>query len=259
MNIMITAAVHLDESSVGLPQQCASQLRRADDFIKLAAAASVEALDMCSGCQEPNEESGLFVGTAFGPMQTNFDVLGLIVDNEQTSPTLFSHSVFNSAAGYLARLFTIQGSSQTFTDFSWPFFQALAAGSGAISSGRLKQCLVVQVETYSDLLADARQQTGQSAKPWQAGAVAWLLENQGDRTGWCIDDSSIDSSPAAAAEYLHRAEYLHVGGSVIPCFDPLSAAIAITDLVNQKNDPEKSLHCEITAPYGSVGLKLQHS
>jgi len=259
MNTMITTAVHVDESSVGLPRQCASQLRRADDFIKLAAAASVEALEMCPECQKPGDESGLFVGTAFGPMQTNFDVLGLIVDNDQTSPTLFSHSVFNSAAGYLARLFTLQGSSQTFTDFSWPFFQALSAGSNAISAGRLKQCLVVQVETYSELLADARQRTGQSAKPWHAGAVAWFLEKQDARTGWCIEDISIDSSPAAAHEYLHRKEDLLVGGSIIPCFEPLSAALTITDLLNRKNDQEKNLYCEINAPYGSVGLKLQHS
>ena len=190
-------------------------------------------------------------------MQTNFDVLGLIVDENQTSPTLFSHSVFNSAAGYLARLFSIQGSSQTFTDFSYPFFQALAAGAGAITSGRLKQCLVVQVETYSDLLIDARQRTGQSASTWETGATCWLLTSQ-DKIGWRIDDIAITHSPAAAIEYLHRKEYLHINREDIPCPAPLSAAIKVSGLLSREN-VDTDIDCTITAPYGSVGLKLLYN
>lgn len=253
----IKAAVHVEGASLVIPRQFTTQLRRADDFIKLAVAAASKALDMYQGWQNLAEGSGLFVGTAFGPMQTNFDVLGLIVDENQTSPTLFSHSVFNSAAGYLARLFSIQGSSQTFTDFSYPFFQALAAGADAISSGRLKQCLVVQVEMYSELLIDARQRTGQSASTWTTGAVCWLLTSQDDR-GWRIDDISINHSPAAATEYLHRKEYLNINRDNIPCPTPLSAAITVADLLTRKN-VDTGIAFTITAPYGSVGLKLQHN
>ncbi len=37
------------------------------------------------------------------------EVLDQVVNREQTSPTLFSHSVFNAASGYVARIFQLHG------------------------------------------------------------------------------------------------------------------------------------------------------
>lgn len=256
---LISAAARIETESAEIPRSFGAALRRADEFIKLAVAAAAKVINPIEEDQENPIETGLFVGTAFGPMQTNFDVLGLIADENQTSPTLFSHSVFNSAAGYLARLYNIQGSSQTFTDFSWPFFQALNAGSTAIASGRLRQCLVVQVETYSDLLLDAREQTCPTDDTWPSGAVAWLLTSQGEQKYWRLDDLNITRSAAQAAQYLHRQETLQEESNTNLCPSPLSAAQILTDRLNQAENSRSSLHCSLSAPYGSVDLKFSRN
>jgi len=257
MKPVVMAAVHVDLSSMNIPKMFAPRLRRADDFTKLAVAAAHKAISKCEECQEGASESGLILGTAFGPMQTNFDVLALIIDDEQASPTLFSHSVFNSAAGYVAKLFNIQGSGLTLTDFSWPFFQALAHGSAAIRSGRLSRCLVLQVEIYSDLLVDARKRTGEDTGPWSAGAVAWFLAGRDNATQNCFVESiNVDSRPAPSKNYLHREEQLCLGQEKLTCSDPLAAAMATTNLV-QRNQDNKKTSCRITAPYGAVTITLR--
>ena len=58
----IAAAVHVGGTSLVIPRQFAAQLRRADDFIKLAVAAASMALDMYPRWQNLAEGSGLFVG-----------------------------------------------------------------------------------------------------------------------------------------------------------------------------------------------------
>lgn len=247
--------------SVSLPilvsKQFAPQLRRADEYIKLGVAATEKVFPGLAADQE-NNRAGLFVGTAFGPMQTNFDVLGLIVDEDQTSPTLFSHSVFNSAAGYIARLFGIAGSCFSFTDFGWPFFQALAEGHRAITSGRLDRCLVLQVETYSDLLIDARQRTETETDPWLPGAVAWHLATGGSGTGWNLKNIEINSVSAPPPTYLHRREELHQDGGTLACSTPLAAAASLTSII-QEPVSEQECTCRVTAPYGSVTLTFQQA
>lgn len=252
---MKTRIIAVTESTgpIEMPKHFAGPLRRADDHIKLAVSAAEKIWD-----QDPQRgvKTGLFVGTAFGPMQTNFDVLGLIIDENQTSPTLFSHSVFNSAAGYIARLFNISGGSFSFTDFSFPFFQALAQGYDAIASGRLDRCLVLQVETYSRLLQDAKERTGKDPEPWPQGVVAWHLAAEGEGTGYALGNVAAETVPAPPSAFLHREEILTCNGQTISCSTPLSAPAAVTKLIADTR-PGRPLNCNLTAPYGAVTLTLQ--
>ncbi len=258
MKPQIIAVTEFNAPPINVSKHFASQLRRADDYIKLGVAATEKVFADNGEDQKRGSKTGLFVGTAFGPMQTNFDVLGLIVDEDQTSPTLFSHSVFNSAAGYIARLFNIAGSCFSFTDFSWPFFQALAEGYSAISSGRLDHCMVLQVESYSDLLIDARDRTGTTTEPWPQGAVAWHLSTEGTGTGWQLENIEINSIPAPPDAYLHRREELLSEQGTSICTAPLAAAASVTNLIkNPAGDHE--LTCRLTAPYGSVLLTFNPS
>ena len=252
MKPCIVARTYYLAPPVEVPKHFTAKLRRADDFIKLGVAATAQVFPEPDEQQTPDHRTGLFVGTAFGPMQTNFDVLGLIVDEDQTSPTLFSHSVFNSAAGYIARLFNIPGSCFTFTDFNWPFFLALAEGYQAISSGRLEHCLVLQVENYSDLLLDARTRTGASTDEWHPGAVAWYLSSTAKSTGWQLEDVNVACKPAASVNLIHRQEELVIGQETILCTTPLAAAASVTRLIQEKNENEHT--SRLTAPYGSVSL-----
>ena len=148
------------QSKAALPSRFAGELRRADAFVRLAVGAAHTALDKALPRSLRSGRCGLVLGTAFGPMQSNFDFVDQVLYEEQGSPTLFSHSVFNTAAGFLSRIFGFSGGALTLTDFAFPFFQALQQGWMMIDSGWLEACLVLQVETYSALLADAQLRLG---------------------------------------------------------------------------------------------------
>ena len=170
--------VRLDD--LVIPKLFAPKLRRADDFIRLGVAAAAGVYQETeTNSDYSHDRSGLVVGSCFGTMQTNFDVLELITSNQQTSPTLFSHSVFNAATGYISAILGIRGFGQTFTDFCWPFFHSLREGWLAINSGVLDRCFVLQIETYSALLEDGRSShTLEEVASWPPGAVCWCLEKQ---------------------------------------------------------------------------------
>jgi hypothetical protein len=234
-----------------VPSTLARDLRRADGFISLAVQAGYAVFGKelpilpRSGCH------GLILGTAFGPMQTNFDVLDQVIRQEQTSPTLFSHSVFNAAAGYLSRIFKLQGCIQTVTDFAFPFFQALQQGTIAIASGRLDSCLILQVETYSDILADARARIiGSDSARWPAGAVAWLLTRDNGKHEIAVLD--VRFRPSTGLHYLSIAERLTTTSHCLDLTDPLASAVAVTRFLAESAPEKRNFH--ISAPYGHIEL-----
>jgi len=257
---VVAIAKHVSNADIDLPFELLSHMRRADDFIRLAVLSAFQAFDQRIEIPwESPERCGLILGTSFGPMQTNFDVLDLIVKGEQTSPTLFSHSVFNAAAGYLSRIFNLRGSALTLTDFAYPFFQALQQGCLAITSGQLERCLVLQVETYSELLQDARVRIyHKEAAGWPAGSVCWLLEREGICTsGGCIVDLlTIEGEAVEGGAYLGCDGLLTQNGQNIPMSDPLGAAVALTGIIN-KRENASCYDCRLTSSYGAVELSLR--
>ncbi|MGB3223341.1 MAG: beta-ketoacyl synthase chain length factor [Desulforhopalus sp.] len=254
-------SVHLSElyqtrlQGMTTPPELSRKLRRADDFIRLAVVAGFQALQTENEkISESPGSMGLILGSAFGTMQTNFEVLDTVVSGEQTSPTLFSHSVFNAAAGYMASVFNIQGCALTITDFSFPFFRALREGWLAISSGRLDRCLVLQVETYSSLLQDARGKHAFQVQEWQPGGVCWLLEKreEGTRHFHCPEIKDSRHKPLAL---LQCAEQVIVNGRTKHVHDPLGAAMVVSD-VFQQDQNRGELDCRVQGPWGEVILQL---
>ena len=235
------------------PSSLVRELRRADAFISLAVQAGSAAFGKISSILPGSGRNGLVLGTAFGPMQTNFDVLDQVVHHEQTSPTLFSHSVFNAAAGYLSRIFALQGSGLTITDFAFPFFQALQQGSIAITSGQLESCLVLQVETYSDLLTDARARIiGKDVGHWPAGAVAWLLTGDSGKRAQEMTSIDVQLRPSPGSGYLAIDEQLTCASHAMTIDSPLGAAVAVTGIIADAPLMEQTIR--ITAPYGNIEL-----
>jgi len=254
MKPILTRYRHIDPTTREVPPHLARKLRRADDFIKITVSVCDALL---SGDPVPINPgaTGLFVGTGFGPMQTNFEVLDLVLEEGRSSPFLFSHSVFNAAAGYIAEIHGIKGCAQTITDFSHPFLLALREASTAISSGRLQRCLVVQVETYSPLLDDSRQRFSPGCSPWPAGGVAWLLESsEVSQKGYRLENLEIDIRPSTPEVYLQRTEELTMNDSRIQTSDPLALARELTNYL-AKDQPPK-LHCHSNADFGTAQLLL---
>lgn len=236
------------------------ELRRADDFIRLAVSSVYEALaGQFPIVDQEATDWGLVVGTSFGPMETNFHVLDQIVSEEQTSPTLFSHSVFNAAAGYLTRIFNFRGNTSTLTDFYYPFFQALAQGCTLINSGRVKRCFVLQVETYSSLLQDARLKESTSEKgQWPMGAVAWLLEEaHTDAHTLTIDSITIASTPNWQNDYLHTNDTLSYKGETVSISHPLAASLYLSAKLENSSSRDRH-HFKISGKNGTIELQFNH-
>ncbi|WP_136809461.1 beta-ketoacyl synthase N-terminal-like domain-containing protein [Desulfosediminicola flagellatus] len=260
MRVQITKQYTNFLSQLATPQELARNLRRADDFIRLGVVAGYETIRPIRETKEITaERCGLILGTSFGPMETNFDVLDQVVNDQPTSPILFSHSVFNSTAGYMATSLDIKGCGLTVTDFAFPFFRALEHGYLTIVSGRLDCCLVIQVETYSTLLQESKNRFSTESKnsEWPAGVVCWLLENtdttQDNR--YSIKSLSIESSTSMDCDYLPFKEELTVNAHTAVTSDPLGSSVLLTAAMNEQ--PQRSsLQCNITAPYGAVNIHL---
>jgi len=143
--VAITAALRLTMDHE-VPPQLTRELRRADDFIRLAVVGGFKSLAEAPVRELAPEVRGVFIGTAFGPLETNFQSLGsLINDGEgQISPTLFSHSVYNAAAGYTARLLDFRGPALTVTDYGWPFLIALEEARLAVAYPRWEELEALQ-------------------------------------------------------------------------------------------------------------------
>ena len=124
-------------------------MRRADRFSKMAVLAAWDA--MRDGGAEAGEEEpslGIILATAFGPQVTAFRFLDEIIDygDANVSPTLFSHSVHNAAASYVASALGNRGPTLTVTQFESSFHQALILARAWIQEGRCENVLVGAVE-----------------------------------------------------------------------------------------------------------------
>ncbi|NTV15356.1 MAG: hypothetical protein HGA96_15735 [Desulfobulbaceae bacterium] len=261
--VAVTAALRLTMEHE-VPALLARELRRADDFIRLAVVGGYKALAMAPVRELIPEARGVFIGTAFGPLETNFQSLGsLINDGEgQISPTLFSHSVYNAAAGYAARLLDFRGPALTVTDYGWPFLVALEEARWAVASGRVERALVLGVEVYSELLADAyRRSFAGREVPWRKGAVAWVLDRAEavEENLVRLEAVTVTGLPCATGDYLTRAaELCRVAGrEVRPEGHALAAVSGLTDLVKglaPGGEGEVSWQCSAT--FGNAVVRM---
>jgi 3-oxoacyl-[acyl-carrier-protein] synthase II len=130
-------------------------MRRADRFSKMAVLAAWDAVED-SGIAVQGREGrlGIILATAFGPQATAFRFLDEIMDHGdgRASPTLFSHSVHNAAASYVAAALHSRGPTLTVTQFFFSFHQALLLASAWLQEGRCERVLVGSVEECGEVL-----------------------------------------------------------------------------------------------------------
>jgi 3-oxoacyl-[acyl-carrier-protein] synthase II len=130
-------------------------MRRADRFSKMAVLAAWDAVeDSGIAVQGGEGRLGIILATAFGPQATAFRFLDEIMDHGdgQASPKLFSHSVHNAAASYVASALNSRGPTLTLTQFSFSFHQALLLAGAWLHEGRCERVLVGSVEECGDVL-----------------------------------------------------------------------------------------------------------
>lgn len=257
MGVTITAASHCTLEGIEVPAELSRKLRRADDYINLAVVAAYSAIqaNIEAGTVTP-DRCGLVLGSCFSTMQTNFEVLDDVVSGKQTSPTLFSHSVFNAAAGYIASTLGLKGAAFTITDFSFPFFKALEQGCFAINSGRLESCLVLQVETYSDLLSDGRKRLVKESTSWHPGVICLLLQrvSEDSSTRLQINNIEINRRSCAPEAYLVGRQDLMIGKVKQTVFDPLDAGLKLVQLVTDMSHDGGNF--SVSSDWGDIRMQL---
>lgn len=128
--------------------------RRADKFSKMAVLAAYDAVIDSGLGADKIESTGIIVSTAFGPHATTFRFLDDIIDygDGGVSPTLFSNSVHNAAASYIASVLNIHGPTLTLTQFKSSFHQALILAGLWIKQQRCDNVLVGSVDECGDVM-----------------------------------------------------------------------------------------------------------
>ncbi len=124
--------------------------RRADRFSKMAVLAAWDAAHPNATDCVPYDpvRTGLVVASAFGPHATTFGFLDDILEfgDAAVSPTRFSHSVHNLAAGYISMALDLRGPAVTLTDFVDPFRAALQTAQLWLEQGLCDDVLIGGVD-----------------------------------------------------------------------------------------------------------------
>jgi hypothetical protein len=258
MTVFVNGVYASRLADIIVPVELSRKLRRADDYIRMAVAAAFEVTkDVRAQENGWQERTGLVLGSGFSTMQTNFEVLESVVSGEQTSPTLFSHSVFNAAAGYIASTLGIKGAPLTVTDFCFPFFKALDQAYIAVIAGRLDACLVLQVETYSDLLQDGRKKLIEESSDWQPGVVCLLLKRESNKEQVCIlEGMSVNTRPCQPEALLTSSQKVQFGKRQELTMDPLGPAMLLAEQLYSKDMYDNGVF-SVHSDWGE--LKLQFS
>ncbi len=195
------------------------KLRRADRFSKMAVLAACDAVkDGGIALEEGGTSLGIILASAFGPQVTAFRFLDEIIDygDSNVSPTLFSHSVHNAAASYVAAALGNRGPTLTVTQFGLSFHQALVLGRAWIQEGRCENVLVGSVEelgTVMEFICGQKLRIAEDGRirPFECsptpgavpgeGSVFLLLSGDEGPKRYCgirgvsFDDESAGSSP----------------------------------------------------------------
>ncbi len=122
--------------------------RRAGRFIKMAMLAAADCLQAAALDASARERLGLILVTGMGAHDHNFGfVEGLLeYGMDQGSPTLFSHSVHNAAASYLAAMTGSHGPVLTLAHFAAPLHQGLDAARLWLAAGACDHVLLGAVD-----------------------------------------------------------------------------------------------------------------
>ncbi|MCX5698245.1 MAG: beta-ketoacyl synthase N-terminal-like domain-containing protein [Candidatus Omnitrophica bacterium] len=129
-------------------KQVFKEARRADNFSKMATLAAFDALVDSSIPKQSKQKLGVILATAFGAHVTTFSFLDdiLTYGDAGVSPTLFSHSVHNAAASYIALNLQTRGPTLTMTQFANSFHQAIILAEAWLKEKRCEYVLVGSVD-----------------------------------------------------------------------------------------------------------------
>jgi len=162
------------------------EARRADDFTKMAVLAANDAFVDSGLNQEAKKSLGVIVATAFGPHVTTFRFLDdiLTYGDKGVSPTLFSHSVHNAAASYIASNLESRGPTLTLTQFKNSFYQAIIIAQCWLKEKRCENVLIGGLDQLGKEMEYILNLKAKEIMPQEGSAFFLATENK-DLNKYC--------------------------------------------------------------------------
>ncbi len=168
-------------------KQVLKEARRADSFSKMATLAAYDALADSAIPEEHKQKIGIILSTALGPHVTTFGFLDdiLTYGDAGVSPTLFSHSVHNAAASYIALNLQTRGPTLTLTQFGDSFRQAIILAECWLKENRCSYILVGAVDQLGKVLEYICSQKLKPPLALGEGSAFFLLTNDSKYSKYC--------------------------------------------------------------------------
>jgi 3-oxoacyl-[acyl-carrier-protein] synthase II len=204
-------------------------LRRIDHFSQMALLGAFLAMEDAGLPSLDGQTTGLVVCSGYGASRTTFSFLDSVINDGDVcaSPTLFSNSVHNSAAGHISILLKLGGPCMTVSQFGLSVHSALLSACMWLDEGRVDQVLFGAVDEYCDVLGYCFQRffgknesiimkpltTGlQSAIPGEGAAFFVLSKSETDSLKYgSIVDVRTGRSPGAELTLSSECDLLILG------------------------------------------------
>ena len=147
------------------------KMRRMNALSRLAVAAAKLAIDDCGAAPGPN--TGVALGTAFGPVQTSVDYMKEYVEKGAAlaPPQLFAESVANAPGSHIAIEWNLRGFNVTFTQRESSALAAAMYASSQIVKGTVDAALIGGVEEVNEMLFSVLDRLGALDDARQSGMV----------------------------------------------------------------------------------------
>ncbi len=175
-------------------------LRRIDHFSQLALSGIYLAIEDAGLESIDKPSTGLIICSGYGSAKTTFSFLDSIFDDGDAcaSPTLFSNSVHNAAAGHISIILGLEGPSSTISQFDMSVPSALLTALQWLEEDRVDHIMFGAVDEYCDVMGYSYQRYygmnentkmaplvpgQQSAVPGE-GAVFFLLSKKESAKGY---------------------------------------------------------------------------
>jgi 3-oxoacyl-[acyl-carrier-protein] synthase II len=130
----------------------AMKMRRMNMLSRYAVAAAKLAIDDAGA--KPGTESGVALGTAFGPVQTSVDYMQEYVSRGPAlaPPQLFAESVANAPGSHIAIEFDLRGFNVTMTQRESSVLAAAMFGCSQIIKGTVPSAIIGGVEEVNEMV-----------------------------------------------------------------------------------------------------------
>jgi 3-oxoacyl-[acyl-carrier-protein] synthase II len=128
------------------------KMRRMNTLSRYAVAAARLAIDDAG--VKPSSESGVAIGTAFGPVQTSVDYMQEYVAKGAAlaPPQLFAESVANAPGSHIAIEFDLRGFNVTMTQRESSLLAAAMFAGGQIVKGTVRSAIIGGVEEVNEMV-----------------------------------------------------------------------------------------------------------